>query len=59
MIFDESKMNRWRDLIKATAPDYFNDFEPTPHQLDTAVEMFKLWAMDAELVEQHLRRIAA
>ena len=58
MTFDEAKLAHARDGFKLLAALCFNDLELTPYQIDCAVEMFRLWAMDAELVEQHLRRVA-
>jgi hypothetical protein len=58
MNFDQMKMNHARDLLKATAALCFNDFEPTPAQLDVLVEYFQLWAEQEQLVNEHLRRVA-
>ena len=58
MTFDPTRLTQARDGFKLLAALCFNDLELTPYQIDCAVEMFRLWAMDAELVEQHLRRVA-
>ena len=58
MIFDQTKIHRWRDMMKATAPDYFNDLDLTPSELDFLEEYMKQRARDKQLVERFLGRAA-
>lgn len=59
MTFDPLKLIRARVLFKQIAALCFNGFEPTQYQLELATEMFKTWAEQEQLVNEHLRRVAA
>jgi hypothetical protein len=58
MIFDPHKVNHARDAIKSLAALGY-ELELTPYQLDTLDEMLKTWAEQEQLVNEHLRRVAA
>jgi hypothetical protein len=47
MIFDQSKLNDARDLIKIAAKQ-FNGYEITPSEIDTMIDHLKWLAIDED-----------